>query len=472
MSNTDQPQQPTNPGSDRPRNAADRFREKMRERPEFKPGRPPPLDAEQSTKAPRLRDLDAAIEEELNAAMAGMSKEDLYGSEERRDQRPAPGEPAARKKGRVVAIHGGDVFVDVPGGRSQGYLPLEQFEEGPPAVGSEVEVDIEGYDQANGLLRLTRKGAAIAVDWSSVAQGQVVEARVTGTNKGGLAVEVNGIRGFLPISQIDLYRVEQPEQFLNQRLKCMVTEVDPEERNLVVSRRALLEREREENREKLWNELEEGQERSGVVRNVQKFGVFVDLGGVDGLVPISEMSWARVSDPTQIVSPGQRVQVKVLRLDRDARKVALSLRALQAGPWDGITQRYHVGQVVTAKVTRIAEYGAFAELEPGVEGLIHVSELGTQRTRRVRDAVSEGQDVVVGVLSIDPAQRRMSLSIKAALSKARAAEAAAAAAAAETEEEPETPAKPKRPRTTPLRGGIGGQLIELPPVEDEGERPA
>jgi small subunit ribosomal protein S1 len=469
MSNTDQPQQPT--GSDKPRNSADRFRDKMREKPEFRAGKPPQLDADQSTKAPRLRELDAAIEEELNAAMGGMSETDLYGKEERRVPGAPPGGPPARKKGKVVAIHGADVFVDVPGGRSQGFLPMDQFEEGRPEIGSEVEVDIEGYDPANGLLRLTRRGAAIAVDWSSVAQGQVVEARVTGTNKGGLSVEVNNIRGFLPVSQIDLYRVEQPEQFLNQKLKCVVTEVDPEERNLVVSRRALLEREREENREKLWTELEEGQERSGVVRNVQKFGVFVDLGGVDGLVPISEMSWTRVADPSQVVSPGQRVQVKVLRLDREARKVALSLRALQAGPWEGITERYHVGQVVAAKISRLAEFGAFAELEPGIEGLIHVSELGAQRTRRVRDVVHDGQDVVVGILSIDQAQRRMSLSMKAAQTKAKAAEAASAAAAAESEEEDaDVPAKPKRPRTTPLRGGIGEQQSLIPtPEESEGE---
>src|SRR5262249_46374221 len=156
------------------------------------------------------------------------------------------------------------------------------------------------YDQDNGLLLLTRQGAAVDVDWSSVAVGMIVEARVTGTNKGGLSVEVNGIRGFMPISQIDLYRVEHPEEFVNQRLRSLVTDVDADERNLVVSRRALLEREREENRAKLWQELAEGQIREGVVRALKDFGAFVDLGGVDGLLHVSEMSWSRVQDVASV----------------------------------------------------------------------------------------------------------------------------------------------------------------------------
>src|SRR5207244_12093259 len=164
----------------------------------------------------------------------------------------------------------------------------------------EVDVHIEGYDAQNGLLLLSRLGAAVHADWSSVAAGMLVEARITATNKGGLEVDVNGIRGFMPISQIDLYRVEDTEQYVNQRLRCLVTEVNPEERNLVVSRRALLEKEREEAREKLWAELAEGQVREGVVRSVRDFGAFVDLGGVDGLLHVSEMSWSRVQTPAEL----------------------------------------------------------------------------------------------------------------------------------------------------------------------------
>jgi small subunit ribosomal protein S1 len=409
----------------------------------------PPADPsfdEHFGRGPRLRDLDAAIEQELDAALGGLSDRELYGEAPARATGPAAAGEAGQKKGKVLAIHGGDVFIDVPGGRSQGVLPLAQFPEGPPGLGTQIEIHIEGYDQANGLLILTRKGAAVEADWASVASGMIVEARVTGTNKGGLAVDVNGIRGFMPISQIDLYRVEDTEQYVNQRLTCLVTEVSKEERNLVVSRRALLEKEREENREKLWQELAEGQIREGVVRSVRPFGAFVDLGGVDGLLHISEMSWTRVQDPNQIVQPGQGVKVVVLKLDREGRKVGLGLKQLTASPWDTAAANYPPNTVVNGKVTRLMEFGAFVELEPGLEGLVHISELATQRVRRVADVVQPGQEVKVVVLRVDPAARKISLSLKAAIPK-EPEEAA--------EEEAEIPVKPSRPRQTPLRGGIG-----------------
>ena len=304
-------------------------------RPEPKLGPPPALEPEQVYGAgPRLKDLDAAIERELQEAMGGFSDKELYGEPAQHARKQPAGPEQGRKKARVVAVHGNDVFLDVPGGRSQGLLPLTQFPEGAPAVGSKVEVHIEGYDGQNGLLLLSRKGAAVQADWSSVAAGMIVEARVTATNKGGLEVDVNGIRGFMPISQIDLYRVEEPEQYVNQRLRCMVSEVNPEERNLVVSRRDLLEKEREEARAKLWAELAEGQIRDGTVRSVRDFGAFVDLGGVDGLLHISEMSWSRVQDASQVVQPGQAVKVVVLKVDHEKRKVSLGLRQLTPSPWD------------------------------------------------------------------------------------------------------------------------------------------
>ncbi len=424
------------------------------------PAAPPSVEHEQTYggQGRRIRELDAEIERELEEAMSGLSAKDLYGEPEARKAK-APGAPSGGAlKGKVVSIHGPDVFVDVPGGRAQGVLPMTQFPDGPPALGMEVEVTIEGYDRADGLLLLTRKGQAQDVDWSTVSVGAVVEALVTATNKGGLAVQVNGIRGFMPISQIDLFRVETPEQYVNQKLRCEVTEVQPDERNLVVSRRVLLERDREENREKLWAELVEGQVRSGTVRSVKDYGAFVDLGGVDGLLHVSEMSWARVKDPTQIVQPGQTVKVVVLKLDRDTRKVGLGLKQLSASPWDDIQTRYIPGHRAKGKVTRVTDFGAFVELEPAVEGLVHVSELSPQRVRRVTDVVKPDQEVEVVVLSVDPSQRRISLSLKAAQAKPETS-------VEETEEVEEAlPAKPVRPRTTPLRGGIG-QPIQLPPLK-------
>jgi small subunit ribosomal protein S1 len=396
---------------------------------------------------PRLRDLDKEIEQELQEAMGGFDAKELVGEPEGR-RKTAPDAEPGLKKARVVAIHGPDVFLDVPGGRSQGVLSLLQFPEGPPTVGAEVDVQIEGYDSPNGLVILSRKGAAQQVDWSSVAVGMIVEARVTATNKGGLSVEVNGIRGFMPISQIDLYRVENAEQFVNQRLRCLVVEVKPDERNLVVSRRALLEQEREEMREKVWQELAEGQIREGIVRSVRDFGAFVDLGGADGLLHVSEMSWTRVQNPADVVQPGQTVKVIVLRVDREKRKVSLGLKQLQQSPWDTVEANYPTGSTVKGKVTKLMEFGAFVELEPGLEGLVHISELATHRVRRANEVVQPGQEVQVKVLNIDRNQRRISLSLKAAT--------------AETEEpteeaEEEATPKPARPRTTPLRGGIGNE---------------
>jgi small subunit ribosomal protein S1 len=418
-------------------------------KPAFKSGPVPAITDEQAFGAPpSLHDLDAEIAGELEEAMAGLSDKELYG-EEQRAKAAAPGEPT-RKKGKVLRVHGPDVFIDVPGGRSQGVLPLLQFPDGVPAIGTEVEVSIEGYDSANGLLLLSRKGAAVHADWSSIAEGMTVEARVTASNKGGLEVDVNGIRGFLPISQIELFRVENIDAYINQRLLCLVTEVVPSEHNLVVSRRALLEREREEARDKLWNELAEGQVREGIVRSVRDFGAFVDLGGADGLLHVSEMSWTRVQDPSRIVQPGQKVKVAVLKVDREHRKIGLGLKQLQASPWDDVEERFPHSHVFSGKVTRLMEFGAFVELEPGIEGLIHISELAPQRVYRVSDIVQPGQEVNVMVLRVDKEQRRISLSLKAALPEEPKAEEV-------EEEEEEVEVKPPRPRTTPLRGGLGDE---------------
>ena len=397
-----------------------------------------------------LRDLDTLIERELQEAMGDFTSKDVMSVDSRGQSGAKPGAGQEQKKARVMAVHGNDIFLDIPGGRSQGVLPADQFPEGMPEVGAEIDVHIEGYDNANGLLILSRQGAAVHVDWSSVGEGMIVEARVTAVNKGGLSVEVNNIQGFMPISQIDLYRVETPEQFVNQRLRCIVTEVKPDERNLVVSRRALLEKDREEQREKTWAGLAEGQIREGVVRSIKEFGAFVDIGGVDGLLHLSEMSWQRVQKAEDIVQPGQMVRVVVLKIDRETRKVGLGLRQLQTSPWDSIDANYGPKAIVKGKVTRVTEFGAFVELEPGIEGLVHISELASHRVRRVLDIVKIDQEVTVMVLGTDKAQRRISLSLKAAEAKPEPVP--------EPEPEPEEPAapvKPPRPRTTPLRGGTG-----------------
>jgi len=190
----------------------------------------------------------------------------------------------------------------------------------------------------------------------------------------------------MPISQIDLNRVEDASDYLNQKVKALVTEANQREKNLVVSRRELLERERAEMREKTWETLEEGQVREGVVRSIKPFGAFVDVGGVDGLLPIGEVSWVRVDKVEDVIRPGDKVQVKILRIDREARKLTFGLKQLQQNPWDDAEDNYARGATVRGKVTKLMEFGAFVELEPGVEGLIHVSELSPNRVRRIADA--------------------------------------------------------------------------------------
>ncbi len=460
MSDTDKPASPPTETQPPAEGQAEERLRRMRDRAQQNQGgKVPSLDQEQVYGfGQKIGAFDADLERELQEAMGGISDKDLYGdNQSNRRAKPAGGEI---KKAKVFRIHGQDVFLELPGGRTQGLLPMMQFPEGPPALGAEVEVHIEGYDP-DGVLILTRKGAAVVANWDSVAQGMVVEARVTATNKGGLSIEVNGIRGFMPVSQIDLYRVDNVEQYVNQKLLCMISEVDREDRNLVVSRRALLEKEREEAAEKLWVELAEGQVREGVVRSVRDFGAFVDLGGVDGLLPVSQLSWTRVKDASEVVQTGQRVKVVVLKVDRETRKISLGMKQLSASPWDEALQDFPLGSVVTGKVSRLMDFGAFVEVSPGVEGLIHVSELSPQRVRRVADVVKVGQDVQVMVLNIDPGARRMALSLKAALVKEPED------VPEDEEEEEAAPVRPAKPRTTPLRGGVGQRAA--PPIGKDQE---
>jgi small subunit ribosomal protein S1 len=418
---------------------------------------------------PNKRQLDADIEAELQAAMGHVDVTAALSNAETQ-QKPvgaagAVSLPGGRKRGKVLSIHGKDVFIDVPGGRSQGVLPIVQFEGKTPQPGDVVEFSIERYDAANGLLILTMTGAAQHVsDWSSVALHMIVECKVTGVNKNrtGLLVEVGGIKGFMPISQIDLGRVEDPDQFINQTLKAEVIELDRAERNLVLSRKALLEREREAQREKFWAEIEVGQTRTGTVRNLQPFGAFVDLGASDGLIPVSELSWKRINHPNEVLTIGQRVEVVVKKLDPQARRISLSLKQLLANPWDAFIANHRPGTRMKGTVTRIAEFGAFVQLVEGIEGLIHISELSTDRVRRVRDVVNEGQEVEVQILNVDPEARRIGLSLKTLQAGAEAEQEAADAAEQQAELAASAERLANRPVNPNLRGGIGGARIVLP----------
>ena len=398
---------------------------------------------------PNLRNqLTPELEFELAEALGGQSVEEIFSGAVTAD----PGdelEAESRHRGRVISVHRDNVFIDL-GGRKQGILSLKSFPE-PPEPGAAVEVTIVRFNAAEGLYELTLPGAAVNVaDWSQVAEGMVVEARVTGHNKGGLECELNQLRGFIPASQASLYRVEDLAQFVGQRLTCVVTEVNPDKRNLVLSHRAILEREKAEAKQNLIAQLEVGQVREGVVRSVQAFGAFVDLGGIDGLIHVSQLSWDRIKHASEALEVGQKVKVKIQKIDPETGKIGLGFRDLAENPWADVARKYPVRSKVAGSISRIMEFGAFVRLEPGVEGLIHISELSHKRVFRASDTVSEGQQVEVLVLSVDPEHQRIGLSLKAL--EARPTPQQKAEPEAEEQAEPSAP--PPR-RKTPLKGGLG-----------------
>jgi small subunit ribosomal protein S1 len=353
--------------------------------------------------------LDDALQRELDEALGGMSLDEIVDREEKAAKPTAPG----IKRGKVIAIQKDDIFVDM-GGKSQGILPANQFEDEPlPAVGDNVDVIIEGYIPGEGLLQLSRKGATVAAAWETIGEGQIVECRVTGKNKGGLEVDLNGIRGFLPISQVEIFRVEDLTPYMNLRFKCEVTEVDKADRNVIVSRRNVLEIEAKEAREKAYGALAEGQVVRGTVRTIMPYGAFVDIGGVDGLLHVRDMSHSRVEDPKSVVSEGQQLEVRVLKIDKETRKISLGLKQVLPDPWTDVDAKWSVNSLARGRVTKLMDFGAFVELEPGVEGLVPISEMTFQRRiKHPSEVCKEGDDVQVRIMSVDPAKKRISLSIK------------------------------------------------------------
>ncbi|MHB8969453.1 MAG: 30S ribosomal protein S1 [Pirellulaceae bacterium] len=401
---------------------------------------------------PSVREpLSADLEREFAAAMGGASLDDIMSI----GTSPQPMmalEPESRHRAQVVRVHGDNVFFTL-GGRHEGVASLRQFPQ-PPELGSEMEVTVRRYSEEDGLYEVLIAGAAAQVDdWEDVAEGSVVEARITGANTGGLECRVGSLRGFIPSSQVAVFRVEDYAEYLDQKLLCVVTEVNPRRMNLVLSRRAVLEREKEEAREQMLKSLEVGQVMDGVVRKILDFGAFVDIGGVDGLVHISQLSWDHVNHPSEVLQEGQKIRVKIEKIDPQTGKIGLSHRELLEHPWLHIDEKFHADSVVTGIVSRIAKFGAFVKLAPGIEGLIHISELSHARVPSVGSVVAEGQEVQVKILSLDSESQRIALSMKAVLPVPVAEEPAAP-----EEKEEEAPAEPRDPvvakRNTPLRGGM------------------
>ena len=357
-------------------------------------------------------------------------------------------EANSQQSARVVAMRRDDVFVEFAG-RQQGIISLRQFDV-PPRPGAEVQVVVQRLNPEDGLYELSLPNKAVQVDdWSDLVEGALVDVRVTGHNTGGLECEINHIRGFIPISQVSLYRIEDLAPMVDERFTCVITEADPERRNLVLSRRAVLEREKEQAREQMLRSLRPGQIHEGVVRKLMDFGAFVDIGGVDGLLHVSQVAWGRVNHPKDVLSEGQTIKVRIEKIDPTTGKIGLAYRDLLESPWAGAGLKYPPNTIVTGIVTKLMDFGAFVELEPGVEGLVHISELSHKRVWRTADVVKEAQQVEVLVLSIDTETQRISLSMKVL--------AAAPEPAKKEESGPEAASAKSKNRlkpTGPLLGGL------------------
>jgi small subunit ribosomal protein S1 len=322
--------------------------------------------------------------------------------------------PGKELTGTVVGFSDDEVFLEFDA-KSQGVLARGQLgESNSVELGVRLEVVVDRFDSDSGMLVVRRKGAVQRAAWTNLAVGMIVQGKITGLNKGGLEVDFNGIRGFMPGSQVDLHPMRDISVLLGQVVRCEVIELERKHKNVLVSRRKLLERERAEFREKLKEELAVGQSRRGVVNNITEYGAFVDLGGLDGLIHIRDVSWSPVEKVSDVLTPGQEVEVKVLRIDAKRERISLGLKQAQPDPWQSVPGRYAVGTDVKVRVVRLADFGAFAELEPGIEGLIPVSEMAWHRVQKSSDLVSIGSVVDAKIIRIEPERRRIALSIRQA----------------------------------------------------------
>lgn len=353
-------------------------------------------------------DLDAKLEAEIEAALGDMSIGDMLGTPHI-DTSDDPGV----KTGTVVSVHGKDVLVEF-GPRSQGVCPLDQFES-PPNPGERIEFAIDHYAHDEGLLILNRKGARRKAAWDSLAVGQVVEGRCIGMVKGGLEVEIAHHKGFMPAGQVDVNFVKDISVFLNEKITVEVMQLDKRRGRMVVSRRKVVAREREERRKELTVTLQVGKKLTAVISSIQSYGAFADIGGMDGLIHVSDMSYHRINHPKEAVKEGDQVEVQILKLelDRDPPRVSLGMKQCMADPFTTKANELTEGETVTGTVTRTADFGAFVEIAPGVEGLVHISQLAHERVNKVEHVVKKGETVTCQVVSVDPDSRRIGLSIKA-----------------------------------------------------------
>lgn len=434
--------------------AADRMRQKaageVAERPvgnvDLATQRPETPTAAQPIDIPDNDDLDSSLEAEIASAMGAETQAPEAAAAQSAEAEEELG-PGSSISGTVQHVHGEDVFVNA-GLAADVVVGMKQFpEDKQPAVGDTVNLVVESID-GDGLVRArlpeaksTNKGG----NWDGLAAGQVVDCQVTGTNKGGLQVSLSNLKGFLPASQVDLGYVANMEEYVGQKLTVQITEVNPRKRNLVVSRKVLLLKEREEQQAGFWETLEVGNDYPGTVKTLKPYGAFVSLGPIDGFLHIGEISWSRIAHPNEVLSEGQQIQVRVIKIDREKNRISLGMKQLMQNPWENLAGKYPAERVVNGKVTRTADFGAFVQLEPGVEGLVHISELAWRRVGSVNEVLNVGDERDFKVLEVDPRRKRVSLSLKALEDKPESVR----------RQEAEEEARPPRKPNPDLRGGMG-----------------
>lgn len=328
---------------------------------------------------------------------------------------PPASPPAEIKRGKIVRVTAEQVFVVIETGQA-GYVPLIEFAGQPlPRVGDDISVIIDRPDEKTGDLILSKRQADEFTFWQAVQPGDILEGVVTGMNKGGLDVDIGGARAFLPSSQVDVRRLHDISTLIGEHVRCVVTQVDRTTQDLVVSRRKVQEMEKLEARKQAVEQIQEGEIRTGKVSNITDFGAFVDIGGVDALLHMTDMSWGRVRPPGEVVKKGQELTVKVLKVDRAHGKVSVGLKQAKPNPWDNIQEKYPEGRRVTVTILRFADFGAFVELEDGVDALLPISELSwTKRIGHPADLLKEGEQREVVILKVDPTKRRVSVGLRQA----------------------------------------------------------
>jgi small subunit ribosomal protein S1 len=323
--------------------------------------------------------------------------------------------------GKVVRIDKDEVLVDI-GYKSEGVIPSNELSirksvdpSEEVSLGEEVDALVLTKEDQEGRLILSKKRARFEKAWRRIEgaaeSGEPVEGTVIEVVKGGLILDL-GVRGFLPASLVDIRRVHNLDEFMGQKLECKVIELNRSRNNVVLSRRAVLEEERKEVREQILGRLQPGQVVEGKISNIVDFGAFVDLDGIDGLIHISELSWSHVNHPSEVVNIGDTVRVKVLDIDRDRQRISLGLKQTQEDPWQRVVESHNPGDVLEGKVTKVVAFGAFVEILPGVEGLVHISELADHHVDNPSEVVEPGTELKVKILEVDEERRRISLSIK------------------------------------------------------------